>query len=237
MSDRPLSAKDLAYDAIHKEWHQVITKYDTQRRIEVLVNDWLSDQPLGDKRVLEVGSGLGYFAEALAQRGPKEFVATDLAPTLVENLARHLPACDCRVADAMNLEASLGERLFDLVFSSEVIEHTPDPQIAVREMCRRVAPGGLFIVSCPNRRWIFLLILAQSVGLRKHYQGYENWVKPDDLVRWIREENLEILKTEGIHTVPWHFLPLAVLRFLDKKLRRSNYRWSLNLAVMARRRT
>jgi hypothetical protein len=72
-------------------------------------------------------------------------------------------------------------------------------------------------------------------GLRKNYEGYENYVFPSELKKWIKEENFEILRCEGIHTIPFKLLPKKLLRVLDKKLRNFNYGFSFNLAILARK--
>lgn len=230
---RELTEKDLAYDRIAGTWKSFVGGYDTARRIEVLVGELSGADGIAGKSVLEGGCGLGHFTAALAARKPGSLVALDIAPKLVEAVAKAVPAADCRVGDILDLRSALGDATFDLVFSSEVIEHTPDPEHAVKELCARVAPGGLLVLSCPNRRWIWLLHLAQRLGLRRRYEGYENWVRAGDLTRWIREAGLEVEVAEGIHTVPWQFLPRALLRALDRRLRRRNYPVALNLAVRA----
>lgn len=39
---------------------------------------------------------------------------------------------------------------YDTAFSSEVLEHVPDPGRALREVCRVLKPGGTFIFSVPH---------------------------------------------------------------------------------------
>jgi 2-polyprenyl-3-methyl-5-hydroxy-6-metoxy-1,4-benzoquinol methylase len=138
------------------------------------------------------------------------------------------------VADVLHLGACFGDERFEAVVCSEVIEHTPDPGRAFRELAARVAPGGFIAVSCPNRRWKWLLHLVNLLGLRRHYSGYENWVAPGELRRWVRDCNLEPVCEIGIHTVPWH-LSARLTEFLDRRLQNVNYAWSVNLSILARR--
>ena len=65
--------------------------------------------------------------------------------------------------------------------------------------------------------------------------GWENWVAPPDLKAWIEREGFAIVRAEGIHVVPWQFLPKPLLRRLDGRLRRRSYPYALNLAVLAKR--
>ncbi len=68
---------------------------------------------------------------------------------------------------------------FDLVWSSEVIEHLENPVMSVGEMMRVLKPGGLLVITTPNSRcWIYRLggLLGfpperiQGVG-HKHFFG------------------------------------------------------------------
>jgi 2-polyprenyl-3-methyl-5-hydroxy-6-metoxy-1,4-benzoquinol methylase len=231
---RRIEREDLAYDSIASTWREFVDNYDTNRRIEVLVHEFLGAERLAGKTCLDGGCGLGDFSMEMLKFGPKRIVAVDIAPSLVSQLAARAPAIEARTADLLDL-ASVVPETFDVVLSSEVIEHTPDPKTAVRSLLARVASGGYLALSVPNRRWIWLLWLAQWTGLRKKYTGWENWVAPPDLTGWIEQEGFEIVRAEGIHVVPWQFLPKPLLRRLDGKLRRRSYPYALNLAVLAKR--
>jgi len=105
----------------------------------------------------------------------------------------------------------------------------------VKQLTQVVAPGGLFAISVPNRRWRWLLSLARAVGLRSKYEGHESWVRPKDLKIWLEEEGFEVQRAEGFHTIPFKLFPHSLLRKLDKKFRCSNYAVALNLAILAKR--
>jgi SAM-dependent methyltransferase len=51
------------------------------------------------------------------------------------------------VADALHLP--LRDGCADLVFSSQVLEHVPDPQRMVAQCCRLLAPGGVLLLTAP----------------------------------------------------------------------------------------
>jgi 2-polyprenyl-3-methyl-5-hydroxy-6-metoxy-1,4-benzoquinol methylase len=231
---RQIGRRDLAYDSIANTWDDFINDYDTNRRIEVLVHDFLGAEKLRGRTCLEGGCGLGSFSLEMLKFGPSRVVAVDIAPNLVARLAERSGSIETRTADVLALSDSVPEN-FDVVLSSEVIEHTPDPEGAVRSLLSRVASGGYLALSVPNRRWIWLLRLAQGIGLRKNYKGYENWVLPADLKDWIEREGFDVSRAEGIHVVPWQFLPRSLLRWLDRRLRRWSYGYALNLAILAKR--
>jgi SAM-dependent methyltransferase len=51
------------------------------------------------------------------------------------------------IADALHLP--LRDGCADLVFSSQVLEHVPDPQRMIAQCCRLLAPGGVLLVTAP----------------------------------------------------------------------------------------
>jgi len=91
-------------------------------------------------RVLDVACGTGYGTAMLGA------VGVDLSLEALRYARRH-PARYV-AADAARLPF---DRVFDTVVSFETIEHVPDPGRFVAECARVLRPGGLFIVSTPNR--------------------------------------------------------------------------------------
>jgi ubiquinone/menaquinone biosynthesis C-methylase UbiE len=103
-------------------------------------------------RVLDVGSGTGYFARLLAgtvgDRGSVEGI--DASPEMVgyaNRRARRLANCRFQAGTAESLPYPDGR--FDVVVSSFVIHHLPeDAQVpALREMRRVLRPGGSLLVA------------------------------------------------------------------------------------------
>ena len=65
--------------------------------------------------------------------------------------------------------AALPPATFDLVTSMEVVEHVTDPAAFIAELAARLAPGGLMILSTPNRTALSKLLLveaAERLGIR-----------------------------------------------------------------------
>jgi len=128
-------------------------------------------------RALEIGFGAGVYLPALANHY-REVVGTDLAQS-------HLEHARARIADVPNLrvlvddiaDTQLPAHCFDLVLCSEVLEHIHDTGRAIAGIRRVLAPGGLLIVSTPQRHSLMELAckLAFMPGVIK-------------LVRWVYGE-------------------------------------------------
>ena len=93
------------------------------------------------RRVLEVGCGMGNFAERVARKTSAEVIATDLSPRMVE-LARER-GLDARVADVQVLPFEDGE--FDCAIANAMLYHVEDLDRALVELGRVLEPGGRLV--------------------------------------------------------------------------------------------
>ena len=96
-----------------------------------------------DKRVLEIGCGMGYHTELLLRAGAK-LTSVDISPTSVMATTKRLAlkglSGDVREMDAEALAFPDGE--FDMVWSWGVIHHSARTGRALREIHRVLKPGG-----------------------------------------------------------------------------------------------
>ena len=102
------------------------------------------------KDILDVGCGTGYGANLLADKA-RSVTAVDLSETGIAIASRtyNKPNLSFRVMDASDL-SFFGEESFDLVYSSQCIEHVVEYEKFVSEVFRVLKRGGTFIVTTPN---------------------------------------------------------------------------------------
>jgi ubiquinone/menaquinone biosynthesis C-methylase UbiE len=111
------------------------------------------------QKLLEIGSGLGLELGLLGQLG-FDVTGIDLAPTAVDVCNDYLKSRGVHgramVQNAEQLE--LSDSYFDVVYTSGVIQHTPNIDRAIAEIWRVLKPGGEILVILYHRRsWFYML--------------------------------------------------------------------------------
>jgi len=96
-------------------------------------------------RVLEFGMGWGYWSRMAQAHGldvtgyEMASERRDYARAMGVKVVAELPAPGAH---------------FDCLYANQVFEHLPDPAASLRELCARLAPGGLVYIRVPDGRGI-----------------------------------------------------------------------------------
>ncbi len=184
----------LAYirDQIDAHWH-----VDARER-----------HPLAGRSALDVGCGAGLLAEPLARMGA-QVTGVDAAPENIAAARGHAAGQGLDIAyfagELADLPSSLdtnGGGVFDLVTSMEVVEHVTDPAAFIAELAGRLAPGGLMILSTPNRTMLSKLLLveaAERVGaVPRGTHDWDQFLKPEELTKLLESAGLEVIDRTGL---------------------------------------
>ncbi|MCB9853489.1 MAG: class I SAM-dependent methyltransferase [Phycisphaerales bacterium] len=219
---------ELFYDSIADEFDDVMNMYDLERRLHIVFEVFLKGIDLRGRRLLDAGCGTGWFSRAACLRGA-DVTALDIGPRLLSHVREK---CDAEtvVGDVLNLDFDSDS--FDVVISSECIEHTRFPQRAVRELIRVCKPGGLVAITSNNHTWYWLCALANRLDWRP-YKGIENWPTWRDFHSWFTTENVSIVDRRGFHLFPFQIRMLQpLLRRMDA-YGRSLGRFCVNQGILA----
>jgi 2-polyprenyl-6-hydroxyphenyl methylase/3-demethylubiquinone-9 3-methyltransferase len=173
--------------------------------------DECSRAPLEGKTALDVGCGAGLLAEPLARLGAT-VTGLDASPELIAVARAHAGAqrlaIDYRAGELADLEGR-----YDLITCMEVIEHVADPAAFVKDLARRLAPGGLLILSTPNATgWSKLLMITIGEGIGRIPRGTHDFAKfiaPERMKLLLADAGLTTLDVEGIAWSPTRGLYLS----------------------------
>jgi 2-polyprenyl-3-methyl-5-hydroxy-6-metoxy-1,4-benzoquinol methylase len=135
----------------------------------------LRPEDLKGKLILDVGCGMGRFAEVATRWGAR-VVGVDLSAA-AEVAAKNLVDRDFIAFQADVFALPFAPESFDIIYSIGVLHHTPDCEAAVKTLDKYLKPGGLLIV------WL--------------YSGYNKWYRFSDFWRGYTHK----MKPENLHRV------------------------------------
>ena len=98
---------------------------------------------------LDVGSNFGFMVEA-AERVGFRAVGVEVNHTLVDAARAQFPGRT--FIPGLLEQQQFGARRFDVVYCSEVIEHTADPRLFLKQLAAVMQPGGLLYLTTPHIR-------------------------------------------------------------------------------------
>ena len=150
--------------------------------------------PPGRRRLLDVGSGPGFFLLNGQKRGWK---VNGIEPSV--QAAEHSRGLGLDVRNAFFSEQTAPELgLFDAVNMSEVLEHIPNPAALLALVNRRLNADGLICIAVPNDFSPFQIVLRDHLG----YKPW--WVAPPHHINHFDFASLSILVErcgfEVVHT-------------------------------------
>ena len=142
------------------------SKNPTRRWLHCTRRNWLISRiyryarKKQQKLALEVGPGSGIYLPVLGESF-EQVIASDVEEAYLEYvscLQEKDPNLSLVIDDITNSRFS--EASFDLILCTEVIEHITDSVSAIREMYRLLKPGGILILSTPQK-WSPLELTAK----------------------------------------------------------------------------
>ena len=155
--------------------------------------DFLESQlPMGSRRIIDIGSGPGYFLLRGKSRG---WETVGIEPS--RQAAAHARTLGLDIEEGFVHEAmtkSLGA--FDVVYLHEVLEHIPDPAALLGIAMQLLNPGGILCVIVPND----YNPLQKAVRKTMKYDPW--WLAPPHHINYFDHASLSrFLEKQGFHVV------------------------------------
>lgn len=171
-----------------------------------------SAKPLAGKAALDIGCGAGLVCEPLARLGAA-VTGVDAAAENVAVASAHADGVGLDIRYMAGEVAALDIGTFDLVTCVEVIEHVADKPAFLRDVAARLAPGGLLIMSTPNRTAasrVLLVGAAEAVGyVPKGTHHWEDFITPEEFDALLADAGLMVTARRGIAWRPGKGLHLS----------------------------
>lgn len=183
-------------DSFGFQWHVYSRTQLDDEQCNISESDFrkrtgFSPQDLKGKLVLDVGCGMGRFAEVATRWGAK-VVGIDLSAA-AQMAARNLADRDFIALQADVFALPFALESFDYIYSIGVLHHTPDCENAVKALPKYLKPGGTLAV------WL--------------YSAYNKWYRFSDIYRRVTHR----MSPRTLHGVLKVAVP--VLNGVDRGLR------------------
>ncbi|MFZ4688065.1 MAG: bifunctional 2-polyprenyl-6-hydroxyphenol methylase/3-demethylubiquinol 3-O-methyltransferase UbiG [Polymorphobacter sp.] len=163
-----------------------------------------SRTPLAGLTALDIGCGAGLMTEPLARMGASP-TGIDAAPENIAAATEHAAAGGLAIdyrAISVEALAATGAR-FDIITCLEVVEHVADRDSFFAALAALLAPGGLAVLSTPNRTsasWAVLIAGAEII-IRSIPRGAHDWqrfMQPAELTEALTHAGLSVTDTQGL---------------------------------------
>ncbi|MDO8470601.1 MAG: class I SAM-dependent methyltransferase [bacterium] len=194
-----------------------------------------AEKPL---RILDIGCGRGWMTDALSRYG--EVLGVDL---FVEEAQKRYPKITFHEA---NIVSQFPKGIYDVVVSSEVIEHLPRENQTehIKHIVDVLPRGGVLILTTPNKAQLEAIV--KKLPDTSHMQPIENWLGKEELTKMVEPYfSIEHFGSARFYPVflfssiflraPYHVLYdyLGMYQLLDKVLEATD--WGTYFALVGRK--
>ncbi|NBV22683.1 MAG: class I SAM-dependent methyltransferase [Proteobacteria bacterium] len=170
---------------------------------------------LAGKRVLDVGCGNGFTCGEFARAGC-QVTGIDPSATGIAEARKAYPGVRFEQMFATDaLLADLREPAFDLIVSTEVVEHLYDPRSYVQACFKGLKPGGRFICTTPYHGYLKNLALSLADHWDAHHSplwdcGHIKFWSRRTLYQLLGEAGFQNFQFRGAGRLPWLWMTMVV---------------------------
>ncbi len=157
-----MGSKKIYQTSYHKDYSQDLIE---RRNVTDAVS---ANLDFRGKIGLDAGCNGGFLALFLVKNGAKKVYGCDISPQFIKQCKKEAQIrgltkkTDFKVADIQKLPYKNSQ--FDFIVCSEVLEHVPNPEKAVKEFYRILKTGGIIVATTPN-----IFNPAEILHNLKHY--------------------------------------------------------------------
>jgi 2-polyprenyl-6-hydroxyphenyl methylase / 3-demethylubiquinone-9 3-methyltransferase len=162
-----------------------------------------SGKPLKKINILDIGCGGGLLSEPMCRLGAS-VVGIDASQKNIEvakfHAKRNKLKIDYKIASPETLKTN---KKFDVILNMEIVEHVKDVDFFIKESSKLLKKNGVMFVATLNKTlksYAFAIIGAEYIlnWLPIGTHDWEKFMKPNDLIKISKRNNLLLKKLDGI---------------------------------------
>lgn len=142
-------------------------------------------------RLLDIGCGVGNLFNIVSSK--VDYFGIDVSEEAIQK-ARSNYGEKSKFKIYNGTDIPFPDNFFDVVSSLEMIEHLPKQQhsIFIKEVTRLTKPGGMIVISTPNRNYPIKLIRKRYFKWNNPFHKYE--FKTNEFVNFLKQHSLKIVE-------------------------------------------
>jgi len=162
-----------------------------------------SNKPLRNIKILDIGCGGGLLSEPMCRLGAS-VVGIDASKKNIDVAKFHAKKNKLKI----NYQVASPEMLktkvkFDVILNMEIVEHVQDLNFFIKESSKLLKKNGIMFIATLNKTlksYVFAIIGAEYVlkWLPVGTHDWEKFVKPNELIRISKKNNLIFKKLDGM---------------------------------------
>lgn len=157
-------------------------------------------------RFLDVGCSAGFVSDAASKVGFESY-GIDLSEEAIEFGKQNFPNCHFDVAAIEDAAQTFDP--FDLIYTSEVIEHVLDPDSFAQKLSELMKPGAILYLTTPD---------AGHFRRPKNIQEWHEFKPPEHCLYFTKKALSILLARHGIKLTKKYFNHKTGLKILAQKL-------------------
>ena len=162
-----------------------------------------STRPLKRINILDIGCGGGLLSEPMCRLGAN-VVGIDASKKNIEVAKFHAKKNNLKINYTCSSPENLKiDKKFDIILNMEIVEHVEDVNLFMKKSSELLKKNGLMFVATLNKTlksYVFAIIGAEYIlrWLPIGTHDWEKFLKPEDLIKISKKNNLEIKNLDGL---------------------------------------
>jgi len=163
----------------------------------------LTNKPLKKINILDIGCGGGLLSEPMCRLGAS-VTGIDASKKNIEIAKLHAKTNKLKINYMCASPETLKTKIkFDVILNMEIIEHVKDIDLFIKESSNLLKKNGLMFIATLNKTlksYLFAIVGAEYIlnWLPIGTHDWNKFVKPEDIIRICKKNNLHIKKIDGM---------------------------------------